>query len=64
MNSDGDIGGNIGGEVDSIVGGTLFLKLFPKTQRKSILFKARKEFRFQVVCTSNISYFLEFPLDI
>ena len=42
MNSDGDIEGNIGGEVDSIVDGTLFLKLFPKTRRKWILFNARK----------------------
>ena len=33
MNSVGDIGGNIGGELDSIVDGALFLKLFPKTRR-------------------------------
>ena len=30
MNSVGDIGGNIVGELDSIVGGALFLKLFRK----------------------------------
>ena len=34
MNSSGEIGGNIGGELDNIVGGTLFLKLFPKTGSK------------------------------
>ena len=34
MNSDGDTGENNGGEVDSIVDGTLFLKFFPKTDRK------------------------------
>ena len=34
VNSVGDIGGNIDGELDSIVGGALFLKLFPKTGRK------------------------------
>ena len=30
----GDIGGNIGGELDSIVGGALSLKLFPKSGTK------------------------------
>ena len=34
VNSVGDIGGNIGGEPDSIVGGALFLNFFPKTGRK------------------------------
>ena len=34
MNSVGDIGGNIGSELDSVVGGALFLKLLPKTGRK------------------------------
>ena len=34
MNSIGDIGANIGGELGSVVGGPLFLKLFPKTHRK------------------------------
>ena len=34
VNSVGDIRGNVGGELDSIVGGALFLKLFPKTRRK------------------------------
>ena len=31
MNSIGDIEGNLRSELDSVVGGTLFLKLFPKT---------------------------------
>ena len=34
LNSVGDFGGNIGGDLDSIVGRALFLKLFPKTGRK------------------------------
>ena len=34
MNSVGDIGGNVGGELDSIVGDVLFVKLFAKTGRK------------------------------
>ena len=34
VNSVGNIGGNTGGELDSIAGGALFLKLFPKTGRK------------------------------
>ena len=34
VNSVDDIGGNIGSELDSVVGGALFLKLFPKTGRK------------------------------
>ena len=34
MNSIGDIRGNIIGELDSLMGGALFLKLFPKTRRK------------------------------
>ena len=34
VNSVDDIGGNIGCELDSVVGSTLFLKLFPKTGRK------------------------------
>ena len=42
VNSIGDIGGNIGGKLDSIMGSALFLKLFPKTGRKWIYFKARK----------------------
>ena len=33
VNGVGDIGGNIGGELDSIVGGALFLKLFPERGR-------------------------------
>ena len=34
MNRIGDIGGNIGIELDSVVGSALFLKLCPKTGRK------------------------------
>ena len=34
MNSIDDIGGNIGSELGSVVGCTLFLKPFPKTDRK------------------------------
>ena len=34
VNSDGDIGGNNAGEVASMMGGTLFIKFFPKTRRK------------------------------
>ena len=42
MNSVSDIEGNIGSDLDSVVVSALFLKLFPKTGRKKILFKARK----------------------
>ena len=38
----GDTGGNVGSELDSVVGSALFLKRFPKTGRKWILLKARK----------------------
>ena len=31
-----DVGENIGGEIDTIMGGALFLKLFPKPGRKLI----------------------------
>ena len=34
MNSVGDIGGNFGSELESVLGSALFLKLFPKTGRK------------------------------
>ena len=34
VNSVGDIGGNIGSELDSVAGSALFLKLFPKTGSK------------------------------
>ena len=34
VNNIGDIGGNIGSELDIVVGSALFLKLFPKTARK------------------------------
>ena len=42
MNSVSDIEGNIDSDLDSVVVSALFLKLFPKTGRKKILFKARK----------------------
>ena len=48
VNNVGDIGGNIGGELDSIVDGAIFLKLFPRTPRKLISFKPGK--RIQVLC--------------
>ena len=47
----------------SILAGVLFLKFFPKTHIKYSS-KLEKEFKFQVIYTSNISYFLEFSLDI
>ena len=34
VDSVGDIGGNIGCELDSVTGSALFLKFFPKTSRK------------------------------
>ena len=34
MNCVVDIGGNIGSELESVVGSALFLKLFPKTGRR------------------------------
>ena len=48
MNNVGDIGGNIGSELDSIVDDVIFLKLFPRTPRKLISFKPGK--RIQVLC--------------
>ena len=42
MNSVGGVGGNIVSGLDGVVGSPLFVKLFPKTGRKIILFKARK----------------------
>ena len=42
VNSVGDLGGNIGSELESVVGSAIFLKLFPKAGRKSMFFKARK----------------------
>ena len=64
MNSVGDIGGNI------VVSQTVswvahyFSSLFQKLAGNEYCSKLEKEFRFQVIYTSNISYFLEFPLDI
>ena len=49
MNSVGYIGGNIGDELDSIMGSALFLKLFP---------------RYTFSYTLRIYLFPEFPLDI
>ena len=54
MNSVGDIGGNIGDQLDSI----------QKLAGDEYCLKLKKEFRFQVIYTSNISYLLEFTLDI
>ena len=48
MNNVGDIGGNIGSELDSIVDDVIFLKLFPRTPRKLTSFKPGK--RIQVLC--------------
>ena len=51
-------------ELDSILGGALFFKPFRKIAGNKYCSKLEKEFRFQVIYTSNISYFLEIPLDI
>ena len=58
-----DIGGNIAGELDNIAGGALFLKLILKLVRNEYSSKLEKEFRFQIIHTSNISYFPGFSLD-
>ena len=56
--------------LDSIVGGALFLKLFPKARMKRILFQTKKKVKFQVIYTSNIShtyyliYYILVSLDI
>ena len=41
-----------------------FSNSFQKLAGNEYSSKQEKEFRFQVIYTSNISYFLEFPLDI
>ena len=66
MNSVGDIEINIGSELDTAVGSALFLKLFPKIRDKCFYCQRQleKQSRFQVIYNSNISYFLEFPLDV
>ena len=65
MNSVDDFGGNIGRELDSVVGSTLFFKLFRKTGTKCILFKARKRIQASGhIHFKRILTFLEFPLDI
>ena len=43
VNSVGDIGENIGGELDTIVGGTLFLKLFPKNWQEMNIVQGKKK---------------------
>ena len=63
MNGVSDTGRNIGSEIDSVVGSALFFKFFPKIDTEYCS-KLEKEFRFQVKYTLNISYFLEFSLDI
>ena len=40
VNSIGDIGGNIGSELDSVVGSALFLKLSPKTWLEMNIFQS------------------------
>ena len=64
MNSVGDIGGKIGSELDSSWVAYCFSNLFQKRVGNEYFSKLEKQFRFQVIYTSNISYFLEFPLDI
>ena len=64
MNSVGGVGGNIVSGLDSVVGSALFVKLFPKTGRKRILFKARKRIQISGHMHFEKSYFLEFPMDI
>ena len=65
MSSVGDIGGNT-----RVVCYTVswvaryFSNSFLKLAGNEYCQKLEKEFRFQVIYTSNISYFLEFPLDI
>ena len=41
-----------------------FSNSFQKLAGNEYSSKPKKEFRFQVIYNSNISYFLEFPLDI
>ena len=57
MNSVGDIGGNIGSELESVVVAHDFSNPFQKLARNEYCSKLEKELRFQVRCTSNISYF-------
>ena len=46
------------------MGGELSSNTFQKLAGNEYCLKLGEEFRFQIICTSNISYFLEFPLDI
>ena len=64
VNSVGDIGRNNGSELDVSWVAHYFSNSFQKLARNEYCSKLEKEFRFQVIYTSNISYFLEFPLDI
>ena len=64
MNSVGDIGGNIGSELESVWVAHYFSNSFQKLAGNEYCSKLEKEFRFQVIYTLNISYFLEFSLDI
>ena len=65
VSSVGDIGGNT-----RVVSQTIswvahyFLSSFQKPAGNEYCSKLEKKFRFQVIYTSNISYFLEFPLGI
>ena len=43
VNSVGDIKGNIGGEIDITVGGTFFLKLFPKKRQEMNIVHSKKK---------------------
>ena len=54
------------GVLDSVVGGVVhfFSKSFLKLTGSEYCSKLEKEFRFQVIYTPNISYSLEFSLDI
>ena len=64
MSSVGDIGGNIGSELTVLWVAHYFSNSFEKLAGNKYCSKLEKEFRFHVIYTLNISYFLEFPLDI
>ena len=64
MNSVGNIRGNIGSDLDSVWGVHYFSNSLQKLAGNEYRLKLEKEFRLRVICTSSISYFLEFPLDI
>ena len=56
MNSVGDIGGNIGSELESVWVAHYFSNSFQKLAGNEYCSKLEKEFRFQVIYTSNISF--------